>query len=133
MNTLESWLGIQLLVRNSHGLSLTEAGEGYLPEVRKALAILASATERLPGRRPAGIVSIATPPDFANRWLIPRLRGFKLRYPNIGINIDTGTQRPAGAADSLDYAIRRCSASEVQATWTSLAPEQCLPVDFGDV
>ncbi len=40
INTLEIWLGAQLFVRNSHGLALTEAGETYLPEVRKAFPSL---------------------------------------------------------------------------------------------
>lgn len=127
INTLEEWLGVQLIVRNSHGLMLTEAGESYLPEVRRALSILASAAERLPGRRALGTISIGSSPSFANRWLIPRLQGFTLKYPNIRVTIDTDPLRPIGVG-GVDLAIRQAAAAGAEGRWTKLATEELLPV-----
>jgi LysR family glycine cleavage system transcriptional activator len=127
INTLEDWLGVQLFTRNSHGLALTEAGECYLPDVRKALSILASATERLPGRRALGTISIGSSPLFATRWLIPRLQGFTAKYPNIRVTIDTDSHQNVGPS-GVDLAVRQAAAANAQGTWLKLAPEECLPV-----
>ncbi len=50
VQSLEEWLGVSLFVRGTKRLTLTEAGEAYLPSIRQALAILAAASERVPGR-----------------------------------------------------------------------------------
>src|SRR6478735_6291331 len=54
IQTLENWLGVDLFSREARGLRLTNAGEVYAPLVNQALALLASATDKVPGRRPTG-------------------------------------------------------------------------------
>src|SRR5579863_2964411 len=76
IQTLESWLGVELFHRNARGLRLTGAGEAYAPFVTQALSILAKATEQVPGRKATGTLSVSSAPTFASKILLPRLEKF---------------------------------------------------------
>lgn len=67
IQTLENWLGVELFNRQSRGLRLTGAGEAYAPLVNQALSVLAKATDRLPGRKATGTLSLSSAPTFANK------------------------------------------------------------------
>src|SRR4051812_10943941 len=73
IQSLEAWLGRALFRRAHRGLALTEAGADYLPQVRQALALLATASESLPGRRTPARLAISVAPSFGLRWLAPKL------------------------------------------------------------
>ena len=128
IQTLERWLGTELFHRHSRGLSLTPAGEGYAPEVRVALSILATATERLPGRRATGALSVSSAPTFANRWLLPRLAQFTALHPDIRVTIDTARHYVDFPTDGIDLAIRRGTVPKSGESWTRLVPEMTVPV-----
>lgn len=128
IQTLENWLGTELFHRGSRGLSLTAAGQAYAPEVQTALSILASATERLPGRRATGALSVSSAPTFANRWLLPRLARFTELYPDIRVTIDTARHYVDFPVDGFDLAIRRGTAPKSGESWTQLIPEMVVPV-----
>jgi len=95
IQTLESWLGVELFHRQARGLRLTGAGEVYAPLVNQALSVLAKATEQLPGRKATGRLSVSSAPTFANKILLPRLEKFAARFPDIRVTIDT-SQRLGG-------------------------------------
>ncbi len=106
VQALEDWLGTPLFTRGVRGITLTEAGAAYAPQVRLALDALARATEAVPGRRSHGALSISAAPTFGLRWLMPRLRRFKAAHPGIAITLDT-THRPVEfPRDGIDLAIR---------------------------
>jgi DNA-binding transcriptional LysR family regulator len=128
MQTLEAWLGTELFHRSPRGLSLTPAGQSYAPEVRAALSILAAATERVPGRRASGMLSISSAPTFANRWLLPRLMRFTGLYPDVRVTIDTARHYVDLSAEGFDLAIRRGSAPRGSETWIRLTQETIVPV-----
>jgi DNA-binding transcriptional LysR family regulator len=128
MQTLEDWLGAELFSRGPRGLSLTDAGRSYAPEVRRALSILAEATLRLPGRRATGTLSVSVAPAFANRWLIPRLSRFAERHPDIRVTIDTARRQVDFLTDRVDLAIRMSTAPRSGESWTELIPEAFVPV-----
>lgn len=128
MQTLEAWLGTELFHRSPRGLSLTPAGQSFAPEVRAALALLAAATDRVPGRRATGTLSVSCAPTFANRWLLPRLARFTGLYPDIGVTIDTARHYVDLSADGFDLAIRRGAAPKGSETWIRLVRETTVPV-----
>lgn len=62
---LEEHLGVQLFIRNGHGVLLTSAGEAFLPEVKralaqaeKAIAVARSAKETEPGKFVIGYTTV---------------------------------------------------------------------------
>ena len=106
IQTLEDWLGVELFLRGNRSLSLTPAGQAYLPRVRDALQALALATESVPGRAPSGRLSVSAAPTFALRWLIPRLPAFRKRHPTITVELDTVHRVVEFPRDGIDAGIR---------------------------
>jgi len=128
VQTLESWLGVELFHRQVRGLRLTGAGEVYAPLVNQALAILAKATEQLPGRKATGMLSVSSAPTFANKILLPRLENFAVQYPDIRVTLDTSQRLVDLTLDAVDLAIRFWSIKKPAANWTLLSVETLLPV-----
>ncbi|AWJ84222.1 LysR family transcriptional regulator [Azospirillum sp. TSH58] len=106
IQTLEEWLGVELFLRGNRSLSLTPAGQAYLPRVRDALQSLALATESVPGRAPSGRLSVSVAPTFALRWLMPRLPAFQERHPAITVALDTAHRVVEFPRDGIDAGIR---------------------------
>lgn len=128
IQTLENWLGVELFSREARGLRLTNAGEAYAPLVNQALALLASATDKVPGRRPTGTLALSSAPTFASKILVPRLERFTAQFPDIHLTIDTSTRLVDLTLDDFDLAIRYLSIKKPAPNWTMLVPETLVPV-----
>lgn len=128
IRTLEDWLGTELFHRTRTGLSLTKAGADYLPSVQDALAKLARATAKVPGRVPRGELKISVAPTFASRWLMPRLHRFTQTMPDTLVTIDTSQEVMATPSDEIDLAIRMATASRPGASWLKLTDVNLVPV-----
>src|ERR1700760_2586796 len=90
LQALESRLGVSLFARSKKRLTLTEAGAGYLHDVRGGLAVLGEATEALLSRQGrGGTLRLATLPTFGAKWLVPRLPRFLAARPNITLDVIT--------------------------------------------
>ncbi|WP_448203576.1 transcriptional regulator GcvA [Azospirillum sp. sgz302134] len=125
IQTLEEWLGVPLFLRGNRSLSLTPAGQAYLPRVRDALHGLALATESVPGRTPSGRLSVSAAPTFALRWLIPRLPAFRERHPTITVSLDTSHRVVEFPRDGIDVGIRIG-----RGPWPGLAAMKLLEEDL---
>lgn len=102
---LESDLGLRLFRREARGLALTEVGRGYHAPVRRALALIDEATERL---RPQGQrVTLSVPPSLASKWLVPRLGRFALSQPDIDLQVLASERLADFRSDGVDLAIRQ--------------------------
>lgn len=128
VQTLEEWLGAPLFLRGQRGLSLTDAGVRFLQPVQQALQGLATATENLPGRKATGALSVSAPPTFASRWLLPRLKRFSTRYPDIEVAIDTELRQVELRQGDVDLAIRMAPEARPGGTWLRLVREVFVPV-----
>lgn len=128
IQTLESWLGVELFRRNARGLRLTGAGKAYAPLVNQALSILTKATEQVPGRKATGTLSISSAPTFAGKILLPRLESFTAQFPDIRATIDTSPRVVDLTLDDFDIAIRCTSLHKPAPHWTLLGAETLFPV-----
>jgi DNA-binding transcriptional LysR family regulator len=106
VQTLEDWLGAPLFHRSRRGISLTTAGEGYLPAVAEALRLLASAADRVPNASSGRTLRISVTPTFGSRLLLPRLHRFRERYPGVNVSIDTTHVVVEFPRDGADLGIR---------------------------
>lgn len=110
IRALEKQLGVALFHRSPNGLTLSEAGSAYLPEIRAALERLARATAALPGRKQGGEtrqrLALSVAPSFGLRWLIPKLAAFSERHPDIAVTLDTSQRRVDLDREGIDLAIR---------------------------
>jgi LysR family glycine cleavage system transcriptional activator len=128
VQTLESWLGVELFHRETRGLRLTAAGEAYAPFVNQALTVLAKATDQLPGRKATGTLSVSAAPTFAHKILLPRLERFTLQFPDIRVRIDTSQRLVDLTLDDFDIAIRFAPMKKPGPNWTLLAADTLVPV-----
>jgi len=84
---LESHLGVTLFRRLTRALELTPEAQALLPKVREGLDNLLEAVERLRDREGACSLTVVAPPNFASRWLVPRLNAFTRAHPNIELHV----------------------------------------------
>lgn len=89
LRALESRLGVRLFHRTTRSVALTEAGQALLAQVAPALAALATADEAVNTFRahPAGKVRLSVPRGIAACVLLPKLRQFAERFPDVQLEI----------------------------------------------
>lgn len=103
---MEDYLGVLLFQRVKQRLVLTDAGRVYVDDIRAALVQMQAATVNLIANQgKGGILSVATPPAFGTKWLMPRLHRFTSAHPEIVINLATRARPFDLAAEAIDVAI----------------------------
>jgi LysR family glycine cleavage system transcriptional activator len=97
---LEDYLGFALFRRLTRALELTAEGRTLLPKVQEGLAALNAAVERVRTREEAHTLTVLAPPNFAARWLVPRLARFTALHPDVELHIASRPAMIDGRADS---------------------------------
>ncbi|NKI72325.1 LysR family transcriptional regulator [Collimonas pratensis] len=88
ISRLEGFLGVALFQRVGNRVRLAPSGTRYAVQVREILDRLERDSLYVMGQPIDGAsIEIAAIPTFATRWLIPRLKRFKDKYPNITVHI----------------------------------------------
>lgn len=103
---LEARLGTRLFERRTRGLALTDAGRRYLPFVREALERLQAGEQTLRGPAGTSVLTVSVSPNFAAKWLVPRLGRFLAEHPDIDLRIGATTQHVDFAREDIDMAVR---------------------------
>ena len=84
---LERFLGTELFVRRSNGVTLTSAGREYAAKVGGIFRDLRTATDRV--RKPRDrTIAISTLPIFAERWLYRRIPSFRKAFDGVELRIE---------------------------------------------
>ena len=94
IKALEDYLGLAVFRRLTRALELTPQGLAMLPKIREAFDCLANAIE-MTREFADGPLTIAAPPSFASRWLVPRLPHFSSAHPEVELRISS-------SSDSID-------------------------------
>ncbi|AOZ02446.1 LysR family transcriptional regulator [Cupriavidus sp. USMAHM13] len=90
--SLETYLGVKLFTRVRKQVVLNDAGRLYLKNIARNLSDIEAHTAALMSHKGVGgVLELAVIPTFANRWLLPRLRDFRERHPDIILNL---SERP---------------------------------------
>ena len=106
VKALEDHLGVQLFLRGTRKIALTNEGAGYLDQLSLVLDQLAAVTDRIREKDVSGPLFVRATPAFAARWLVPRLTSFHEAYPQIELHISTSLEPADFAADRVDIDIR---------------------------
>lgn len=122
IKALEAQLGIPLFCRYNQGVTLTEAGRSYLLIVCDALRHLEEGTRWLMARQvgEVGTLRILVMQAFASLWLVPRLQRFRMRHPEIDVQVVSwiGGVTDLDAVDfarhGIDATILRSSMNEIR-------------------
>lgn len=102
---LEQWLGFALFDRLPNGLQLTERGAEFLPSVTGAFDSVSMAVRTVRERDRIDTLTIAARPNFAVRWLLPRLQTFQSDHPDLDIRLYIGSRFPDPAGAGHDAVI----------------------------
>ena len=103
---LEEYLDTTLFQRLARGLTLTDQGRDYLPELSAGFDLLGESTARVRAKRADGVLTLTTLAAFANGWLLPRMHRFRERAPRIDVVLRTSRQVMDFRRDAIDLAIR---------------------------
>ena len=102
---LEAWLDVQLFRRLNRGLALSQAGRDYLDKVGPLLDQLALATGEIGSRTAVEVLRIAALPAFAEKWLVPRLGRFRIRHPQIEVQVSASDRLLEPSSDPADIGL----------------------------
>lgn len=83
VKSLEAYFGVPLFNRTRGNMRLTTEGRRLFNACEVAFMHLASISHDLPDSELRDTLTLSSPPLIFNWWLLPRLRAFTQRYPNI--------------------------------------------------
>jgi DNA-binding transcriptional LysR family regulator len=89
VQALETMLGAKLLVRSTRSHALTEAGKRYYERCRQVLDTLEEARVEVQRTENeiSGVLRVAAPVSFGRLHIVPRLKAFFERYPQLKIDL----------------------------------------------
>ncbi|WEJ21557.1 LysR family transcriptional regulator [Pseudomonas sp. SD17-1] len=126
---LEDMLRHHLFLRIRRRLQLTPAGALYLAEVNKILTqVDMSSRYILSYGQQTEVLKVATQPSFGVRWLIPHLKGFGKRYPNIHLDICNEMEPFALLQNTADVVFFYGQGTWPGATCIELFGDEVVPV-----
>jgi DNA-binding transcriptional LysR family regulator len=104
----ESKLGVQLLVRSTRRVELTETGARYFEKCQLVVDTAESAQSELEGEalRPRGNLRVSATQDFALTYLTPIFGELAARYPEITFDFDLTARAVDLIGEGFDIAIR---------------------------
>jgi LysR family glycine cleavage system transcriptional activator len=102
---LEAALGVALVVRAGRGMALTAEGADLARALTDGFATIQAGVETLRGgqNRP---VRITLTPSFATQWLMPRLKDFWDRHPDIALSLHPDARVVDLRRDGMDVGLR---------------------------
>jgi len=92
IKALEAFVQVPLFRRSGRRVQITEEGLELLPAVRAGLGRIESALQQLKRHRRAGPMQISLLVSFLQMWLLPRLRSFRRKYPDIDLRFHTSRE-----------------------------------------
>ena len=108
VSELEAHLGVQLLLRTTRKLSLTDAGQAYVAASRRILDQVDAAERAASGEydTPNGELVLTAPVLFGRLHILPIVTDFLAAYPDITVRLSLSDRNLHLLDDHLDMAVR---------------------------
>jgi len=108
LQILEKWLGIKLLQRSTHAMSLTKDGERFFARAQELLENWTAMEEDVRGATtdPFGLLRVVVPHAFGQKQMMGPLLEYLKRYPGVSIEWLLHQHHPDFIADGVDCEIR---------------------------
>jgi DNA-binding transcriptional LysR family regulator len=105
---LEEHLGTRLFARTTRKLTLTDDGRGFYERAKHAIEAVSEAEDAVGRRRarPSGALRLAVPGVFGRLRVIPHLKEFLTRYPDVSIDLAMNDVKADLIEEGIDLAIR---------------------------
>ena len=111
VRALEERLGATLVIRESHGVRLTEEGALLAHELASGFASIRRGVETVSDAIAQRPVQVSMSPAFAVSWLMPRLADFQREHPEITLLLNPTSElvdlKPGGIDLAIRYTDRR--------------------------
>ncbi len=107
VRALEERLGVRLLERTTRRVRPTEAGRLLYTRCQRLLdeAAAARAEARALHLAPSGLMRVAVPESFGERYILPGLGGFLARFPSVRVELVSGARHTRLVEEEFDLAI----------------------------
>ena len=106
VKSLETRLGVGLVVRAGRGITLTAEGANLARDLDTGFAAIRRGIETLTGADAARPVQITMSPAFAVEWLMPRIPEFQRLHPEITLMLNPSVEVMELKPGGIDLAIR---------------------------
>jgi LysR family glycine cleavage system transcriptional activator len=106
IKSLESYIQVPLFRRNGRRVELTEEGLELLPAVRAGLDKLESAIHVIKQHGRGGPLQISLLTSFLQIWLLPRIRSFRRKFPDVDLRFHTSRDLVDFSRAAIHVAIR---------------------------
>jgi DNA-binding transcriptional LysR family regulator len=122
LQALERSLGVRLLRRSTHSMTLTEDGQRCLERARELLANWHAfeADLRGAGDEPEGTLRVVVPHAFGQQQLVAPLADYLARYPRVNVEWLLHDRRPDFILEGIDCAIQVGAVDDQGAVATKL-------------
>lgn len=128
VKALEEELGLKLFERSHNQLRLTDAGHRYLEIIRQAFDDIENGTQQLYRKQTRQPLVISCSPNFASKWLIPRLGSFLGKFPAMDLRLEQASRHVNFIDDDASVAIRYGERPWPGLNCTQLGTEFLVPV-----
>ena len=124
---LEGQLGFALFDRRGRGIVLNAAGAALLQSAEPALRQIedGASAARAAATGTEHRIRVTLLPSFAQRWLLPRLAGWRACHPHISIELDASQHLVDLQRDGFHAALRQGNGQ-----WRGLAAERLIASPF---
>ena len=106
IKSLESYVQVPLFRRSGRRVEITEEGMEMLPAVRAGLDRLESAVHMIKQHGRSGPLQVTLLTSFLQIWLVPRIRSFRRRHPEIELRFHTSSELVDFSRTPLHVGIR---------------------------
>lgn len=108
LGRLEAELGVGLLTRTTRSISLTDAGQVFLPYARRLVDDSREAAGVVQARkgRGSGLLKVSSPGAFGRWFLAPHVASFRRRHPDVRVALELTSKKVDLGPDGADIALR---------------------------
>jgi len=135
ISKLEEELGVRLVHRTTRKVSLSEEGEAFFPHAEEVLSSIEAARAAVGAGKgsPGGTLRVAAPASFGRMHLMPAMKGFLSRYPDLTIDVRFSDTIVDLVEGGFDIAIRNAELKDSTLIARKLAPDKrivCASPDY---
>lgn len=106
IKTLETHLGLQLFIRETRRVSLTEDGKRLIPFIEAGFDYFEQGVALLTEDANPDVLNVTVVESLSTRWLVPRLQFFQDQHPKIRVRLEPCNSVRDFKGTDIDLAIR---------------------------
>jgi LysR family glycine cleavage system transcriptional activator len=106
IKSLEDYLQVPLFRRDGRRVEVTDEGLELLPGVRSGLEQLEAALQHIRQHQRGGPLQVSLLASFLQMWLLPRIRAFRRKWPDVHLRFHTSRELVDFARAPIHVALR---------------------------